>query len=305
MNAGGEICSLIFAILFVPAVILGWLNILHSLRMRRVRRMYESLAPEVRRRVLDRIDQAGRDRTSCLVLVASKRASGTSVDVCRSRYGGAPYAEAGDTWPAASAEKPDPADFLIQVRLDSLPPPWSDRLVVVFNRFDTEQTARSYASPSAERAVTLSGGPAPQVEWDLERIHIPPQAGAGTAESDQSTSSGLLDYDPVVLLKEVPGLKEDLDPITRRPADLLAAVIAPNHCGYGFELSDVVQVSGGPVWLLGAPEEITCVQCGRAMRFLFQFGDLNGGVALGSSGVCYVFGCDDHPESPRAVAQMC
>lgn len=309
MNA--EICSLGFAIVFVPAVILGWLQILDYLRMRRVRRLYASLPVASRDQFLNQIDEAGRPTPACTVLVAVEPEQNRAADdLVSSRYGGQPYAEAGETWPLASVEKPEPADFLIQVRLDdSLPPPWPGRLVVVFNRFDVEQTARCYAEASIARAAALAGGPAPQREWGLRAVRIPkqpaPEPAADVAGAPVPHDGGLLDYDPVVLLKTVPQLKEQMAQQFARPADLLAAILAPNHCGYGFELSDIVQLGGRPVWLLEDPGEQTCPRCSQGMRFLFQFGDLNRGIMLGDSGVCYVFGCDSHPEHPVAIAQMC
>lgn len=308
MNA--EICSLGFAIVFVPAVILGWLQILDYLRMRRVRRLYASLPVASRDQFLNLIDEAGGSNSACTVLVAVEPERSATDDLVGSRYGGQPYSEACETWPMASVEKPDPADFLIQVRLDdSLPPPWPGRLVVVFNRFDAEQTARCYAEASAGRAVSLSGGPPPQREWDLRSVRIPkqpaPEPVLDAAGLPVAHEGGLLDYDPVVLLKTVPHLQEQMARQVARPADLLAAILAPNHCGYGFELSDIVQLGGRPVWLLDDPGAQTCRRCGKEMRFLFQFGDLNRGIMLGDSGVCYVFGCDDHPDQPMAIAQMC
>lgn len=309
MNA--EFCSLGFAIVFVPAVILGWLQILDHLRMRRVRRLYASLPVATRDQLLNQIDGAGRAESACSVLVAIEPDTNrTDADLVSSHYGGLPYAEAGETWPLASAEKPDLADFLIQVRLDeSFPSPWPGRLVVVFNRFDVEQTVRCYAEPSIGRAVPLNGASALQREWSLRAVRIPkqpiPEQVVDASGTPVPHESGLLDYDPVVLLKTVPQLQGEMAKLAARPADLLAAILAPNHCGYGFELSDIVQLGGRPEWLLHDPGEQVCRRCGQGLRFLFQFGDLNRGVMLGDSGVCYVFGCDEHPDQLLAIAQMC
>jgi len=299
----GEIWSLVFAMVFVPTMILGWLVLSNALRIRRVRRAYLNLPVQVREQILNRIQEAGCEGATCSVLVAVEPSRSTD-DAAGSRYGGDPYAEAGDQWPELEAGKPDPACFMIQVRLDdSFPPPWPGRLVVVFNRHDVDQTVRCYPSPTAERAMPLPGGPVPQREWALRSVRIPRQPGM-ESESGEKLQGGLLDYDPVVLLESIPGLSEQLTPYTRRPADLLAAILAPNHCGYGFELSDIVQLGGDPVWLTGDPGDCKCNQCGRTMRFLFQFGDLNGGSLLGDGGVCYVFGCDEHPDQPIGIAQV-
>ncbi|HEY4262590.1 MAG TPA: hypothetical protein VGM98_20685 [Schlesneria sp.] len=306
----GDIYSLIFAIVFVPMMVLGWLLILDRLRIRRVRRAYSKLTVETRDQILNLIDQAGRERFACSVLVAdTPNSDPNSADVTATRYGGSPYAEAGETWPDVAIGKPTPADFLIQVRLDeTFSAPWVGRLVVVFNRFDVEQTVRCYATPSAQRSITLLGGPALQKEWSLLPVRIPIQIGveSSTAEPQETNPApaGLLDYDPVVLLESVPELTPLLIARTSKPADLLAAILAPNHASYGFELSDLVQLGGQPVWLIEDAGPRLCHHCGKAMRFLFQFGDLNGGIALGDAGVCYVFGCDEHPDDPFGIVQM-
>ena len=223
-----------------------------------------------------------------------------------SRFGGVPYAEAEDAWPVqAAADKTEPATFLIQVRLDeSFPPPWPGRLVVVFHRF--EPTVRCYAMSAIARAIAMTGGPVPQREWTLRSVRIPRQPVDDDIHRAATVRGGLLDYDPIVLLNSVPGLQADLIPHSSRPRELVAMLLAPNQFrDYGFELSDIVQLGGKPVWLTEELAGLHCDRCGQSMRFLFQFGDLNGGDLLGDSGVCYVFGCDEHPDRPRAIVQMC
>lgn len=313
----GEICSLVFALVFVPILVFGWMNALHSLRMRRVRRLYESLPPDVLHRCLDLIDTAGAANTACRVLVALP-VSEDWPGAQEPHFGGRPYAEQGEAWPKFSDETGQPADFLIQVILDdSLGFTWGGRLVTIFTRNDVHQTVRCHASPSPASAVELDGGPPPLRPWRFKSIRIPrfeiPDAPVAAPEAAEtattevrdpvSSSSGLLDYDPVLLLKSVEGLEAELTALTRRPADLLAAILAPNHCGYGFELSDIVQMGGQPVWLQADPGPQKCDACGCTQQFLFQFGDLNGGALLGDAGVCYVFGCDDHPERLKALVQ--
>lgn len=306
----GEVCSLLFAIIFVPLMILGWMNILHSLRMSRVRRLLGRLSGQARDQILNHIDATGREGYDCTVLACQEPTPAPAPDdVVSSHYGGAPYAQEGDSWPKWGPDKPDPADFLIQVRLDdTFPAPWSGRLLVVFTAEGVDQTIRCYSSPTVDQFVPLEGGPAPQREWKLRPIRIPRQHPPAETAVDQAAEpkpepAKLLDYDPVVLLKTVPGLKQDLAPHARRPADLLAAVLAPNHCGYGFELSDIVQLGGDPVWLQFDLGGLDCDRCGKELRFLFQFGDLNGGPLLGDAGVCYVFGCDDHLDELRAIME--
>ena len=306
----GEICSVIYAAVFVPAMIFAWLRTRDALRRHRAYRAYRNLSAEARDRILNRIDEAGRASRACTVLVATESDSNPSSSdesLISSRFGGVPYAEADDAWPVAvAADKTEPANFLIQVRLDeSFPPPWPGRLVVVFHRF--EPAIRCYPAPTTSRATTLTGGPESQHEWKLRSIRIPRQP-ADDADGNPVTSErgGLLDYDPIVLLNSVPGLQADLMAHTSRPRELLAMLLVPNQFrDYGFELSDIVQRGGKPVWLSEELAGSNCELCGQPMRFLFQFGDLNGGDVLGDSGVCYVFGCDEHPDHLQAIVQMC
>ena len=303
----GEICQIAFAVVFVPAMILGWLNVMDALRLRRLRRTYRNMSSQDRRRILDRIDEVGRKNVACTVLVASNPAGDDYPSATDSHFCGVPYAEAGDVWPRLCDGRPEPADFLIQILIgQTLPPPWPGRLIVVFNQLDADQIVRCYASTSAARAVTLPGGSQGQTPWNLVPVRIPhPTADESTNPGTSRIRGELLSYDPVVLLEIVPGLLDLLRPHTNRPADLLAMILAPNYRGaHGFELSDIVQLGGQPVWLSKHLDGVNCDQCGRSMRFLFQFGDLNDGILLGNSGVCYVFGCDDHPDQPLAIVQM-
>ena len=319
----GEICSVIYAAVFVPAMILAWLRARDAWRRHRAFRAYRNLTAETRDHILNRIDVAGRANRSCTVLVATDILDAQETVIAKpghnplardsddgminSRFGGVPYAEAGDVWPVeTAADKTEPPHFLIQVRLDdSFPPPWPGRLVVVFQMF--QPTARCYAMPAAGRAFTLTGGPGPAQEWKLRPVCIPRPPIDGTDNDPATTErNGLLDYDPTVLLSSIPGLEVDLVPHTQRPRELLALLLTPTQFrDYGFELSDIVQLGGKPVWLNEELQRLNCNQCGQAMRFLFQFGDLSGGDVLGDSGVCYVFGCDEHPDRPQATVQKC
>ncbi|MEI8383570.1 MAG: hypothetical protein WCJ09_25870 [Planctomycetota bacterium] len=298
----GDLFSIIFAMIFVPCLFLGWHSVSNWLRIRRVQRAFRSLPEGFRQQILNQIHEAGSQANICSVLVASEPNPSASPSV-NSKYGGLPYSEAGDEWPSLKLGHPEQASFLIQVKLDeTFPRPWAGRLLVVFNRHDRQQTVRSYATPTIERSVKLTGA-SPEREWRLQQIRVPRQQ-FDDLRTEENHFNGLLDYDPVVLLQTIPTLNADLARFTKRPADLLSAILVPNHCSYGFEISDIVQLGGRPEWLIEAPDGCLCNQCGRSMRFLFQFGDLNGGQLLGSSGVCYVFGCDEHPEQPVAFAQF-
>jgi hypothetical protein len=82
-------------------------------------------------------------------------------------------------------------------------------------------------------------------------------------------------------------------------------LIVPEHYGYHLDVSDIVQLSGNPQWVQDDPGPICCARCEQPMRFLFQFGDLSGQSRLGDAGVCFVFGCDTHPDHVRFMLQMC
>jgi hypothetical protein len=88
--------------------------------------------------------------------------------------------------------------------------------------------------------------------------------------------------------------------------DLLSLILAPNQqVATGFELSDIVQIGGQPVWLFDDPGEQQCPHCNVPMLVLIQFGDLNRGDS--SSAILesvYIFGCDLHPDTPQAVVQL-
>ncbi|MFO1040191.1 MAG: hypothetical protein U0941_00310 [Planctomycetaceae bacterium] len=298
----GDIFSIIFAMIFVPCLFLGWHSVSNWLRISRIQRAYRSLPEGFRQQILTTIHDAGSQGSLCSVLVVSEPTAADSQQI-HSKYGGLPYAEAGDEWPLLKTGHPEQASFLIQVKLDeSFPRPWAGRLLVVFNRHEREQTIRSYANPAIERHVELKGA-TPEREWLLQQVRVPRQQ-VEDPDAEEEHFNRLLDYDPVVLLQTVPALTAELARFTTRPADLLSAILVPNHCSYGFEISDIVQLGGKPEWLIEGSDGCLCKQCGRTMRFLFQFGDLNGGSLLGSSGVCYVFGCDEHPEQPAAFAQF-
>ena len=57
---------------------------------------------------------------------------------------------------------------------------------------------------------------------------------------------------------------------------------------------DIAYVGGDPM-LIQNPHDPVCERCGKPMRFLFQFGEVIPGLQLADGGVCYIYGCDDHP----------
>ena len=322
----GQLVPLCIAIVGVPVVLLGWSIAAHNVRVWRVRKLARSLPVGIRERILARITDAARDSFECTLLVPIKisqtepaNSSTSQSDITASRCGGAPYGEAGEQWPTRDEDSLEEAAFLIQVRLgEPLPSPWLGRLVVVFLKFDVTQTVLVYAAASPAKYARRPGRPDASPECGLMSLpipkakppathHLPEQVAAAEspAESTGSENAWQLPYDPALLLESVPGLREELRQFTRRPADLLAQLMVPEHYGYGFDLSDIVQMGGGPQWVQDDPGPMTCPECGQPLRFLFQFGDLSGQSRLGDAGVCYVFGCDSHPDRAQSLVQMC
>lgn len=297
-----QLISLSFAIIAVPVFLVSWSVVNHNIRIRLAKQAFRKLPSGARERILSSIDAAAERNTACalLVPVASHSGESDSEAIASSRFGGTPYSEAADTWPRLGEGASEPADFLIQVRLDQpLPAPWIGRLIVVFRKSDIQQTVRVYESTSAERAVALNEGSLASFSCRLCPIRIP----APPLQPD-GTDSPFVAYDPPTLLDSVPGLNDELTAFSNRPADLLTQILAPEHYTYGLGLEDVVQMGGRPEWLQAADEQ-ACEHCGQPLRFLFQFGDLSQRSRLGDAGICYVFGCDNHPTIARAVVQMC
>lgn len=288
------------AILAVPVLLLTYSIVAHNLRIQRVRRDYRNLPVGLRERLLKRIDSAAENVAVCTLLVPRYSAALDGVaDRTTSHFGGEPYAEAGDAWPLHEEGNTAPAPFLIQVRLgEPLPAPWAGRLIAVYLKFDATQTVRVYASPSSDKSVPLAGGPPETPVIELEPLRILKKDNPNDPMNDAFVA-----YDSPSLIAAVPGLGEELAEFSRRPADLLTQLIAPGLSGYGLEMDVVIQMGGRPEWIQGA-ETMTCSECGHPMRFLFQFADQSGQERLGDAGVCYVFGCDGHPDRVESIVQM-
>ncbi len=317
--------SLCIALVAVPAFLVGWSIVDHNLRVRRVQRLARSLPAGTRERILARIADAARGASVCTLLVPARVSTEESPsvlqpdpDITASRFGGTPYGETDERWPTQDDSSSVPAEFLIQVRLgDPLPLPWCGRLIAVFWKFDEQQTVRTYAAPSPAKYVCRPGSPDTSPERGLTPLPIPADnstairqspgmiASPETAESRRPRFDWQLPYDPDLLLEVVPGLRDELRAFTKKPADLLAHWLVTERQGYTIDLSDIVQMGGQPQWVQHDPGPMTCGECGQPLRFLFQFGDLSGQSRLGDAGVCYLFGCDAHPDSPRSLLQMC
>jgi hypothetical protein len=203
----------------------------------------------------------------------------------QSHVGGVPYAEAGEEWPAGS-----PAKFLLQVRLDDpgLGPQWQGRLLTVFLVFDVEQVVRRYAVPSLEKYVPLAPPHAPLPCIRLVPIRLP------VDEEEEDGEAGMVPAFPDRLCEMVPALRQVLSPYTHDHAGLLSQILRPNVWGYDLEEWNIAYEGGDPL-LIQNPHDPACDECGKPMRFLFQFGEIIPGVQLADAGVCYVYGCDEHP----------
>ena len=321
-----QVISLCIAVVSVPVVLLGWTIAAHNVRVWRVRRLARSLPVGTRERILARIAEAARGSSVCALLIPIDSPSGEShsartsqADITASHFGGTPYGEAGEQWPTRDNDSVKEADFLIQMRLDDpLPSPWQGRLVVVFWKFDPNQTVLVYSDPSPAKYARRPGSPDASPGCVLTPLPIPqvippsiqqtPEQSAvleTPAETQTPEFDWQLPYDPSLLIEFIPELRAELRSFTRRPADLLAQLIVPDHYGYGFDLSDIVQMGGRPQWVQDNPGSMTCPECDQPLRFLFQFGDLSNQNRLGDAGVCYVFGCDVHPDCAQSIVQMC
>lgn len=321
-----QVVSLCLAIVTVPAVLIGWSIVAHNMRVWQVRKLARSLPIGTRERILARITEAARGASVCTLLVPvhfprieSANSPTAQPDITASRFGGPPYGESGEQWPIRDDDSMEPADFLIQVRLgDPLPLPWQGRLIVVFLRFDLTQTVLVYDAPSSAKYARRPGSPDASAECFFVSLPIPqaspdsiPSASEQrdaletSAESLDSEYEWQLPYDPSLLIESVPGLRDELRQFTRRPVNLLAHLMLTERHGYSLDVSDIVQMGGRPQWVQNDPGPMTCAECGGPLRFLFQFGDLSGKNRLGDAGVCYVFGCDAHPDRAQSLVQMC
>jgi hypothetical protein len=235
----------------------------------------------VKDRVLVMIQEAasGRPSVTFLRLDGGCQCHGHDAPL-QSHVGGVPYLEAGEDWPTGQ-----PAKFLLQVRLDepALGQRWQGRLLTVFLMFDGELVVRSYAAPSFDRSVAVPG-PVPPVPCILL---IPVRVPVGGDEFQVPAS-------PAGLCELVPAIPQLLGKFTDDAAGLLSQILRPEVYGYDLEAQDIAYAGGEPMFIQN-PHEPTCDECGESMRFLFQFGEVIPGLRLADGGVCYVYGCDEHP----------
>jgi hypothetical protein len=289
-------------ILLVVAGLVALALVPHNLRAARARRAFAAFPAEERRAALDMIARAGAERRWGTLMVPTDAPSSGGL-LTATHLAGEPYAEVGETWPRRSVSidgsedlASAPAPFLAQVRLEEpgLGAVWQGRLITVWLRDDPEPAARCHVAPDPSRHAPLTGGPsgAPAVPLASVPIPAPPQVAKDDAEAPSPCA-------PEALLANVPGLRPRLAARTGDPQGLLAQILAHGQYGYTLEGADVLYQGGEPE-LIQNPHEAVCPECAGAMRFLFQFGDTVPGVQMGDAAVCYVYGCDRHPDCVRA-----
>ena len=273
-------------ILFGVALLFGLVCLPHNLRVWRVRRVYTSLPADVVDQVLQLIEGAAANGPSVTFLRLAEEVACDAARLVQSHVGGVPYAESGDDWPQGTPEG-DPAKFLLQVRLDEpgLGDPWQGRLIVVFLVFDAEQSVKSYAAPSIDKYVPLDAKRPPRPCITLKPVRMPAEGG----------EEGILPMLPARLCETILEITVPLESYTNDFAGVLAKILRPNVYGYSLDAPNIAYVGGDPI-LIQNPHDPLCEDCGKPMRFLFQFGEIVPGVQMADDGVCYVYGCDDHPD---------
>ena len=282
LSSVGWSLAVVLGIVVLAALVL----VPHNLRVRRVRRVYRSLPAEVVDRVLQLIERAAASGPSVTFLRLAEEAACDGAVLVQSHVGGVPYAESGDEWPQGTPEG-EPAKFMLQVRLDhpALGDQWQGRLIVVFLVFDAEQVVRSYAAPCVEKYVPLDAKWPPRPCIRLQPVRMPAEGG----------EEGKLPLLPDRLCDDFPEITVPLEPYTNDFAGVLAQILRPILYGYDLDAPRIAYVGGDPM-LIQNPHDPVCDECGKPMRFLFQFGEVVPGVQMADDGVCYVYGCDDHPD---------
>lgn len=278
----GWIAVVVMAIVALLALVL----VPHNLRVRRVRQIEKAIPKEIKDRVLALIDEAGTRGPSVTFLRLDDELQMDNDEILlTSHVGGLPYAEAGDEWPQGTPEG-EPAKFVLQVRLNgpSLGPPWQGRLLVVFLVFDFEQVVRSYADPKHDKYKLLRSPKPPFSLVPLVPIRMPTES-----PTEKKPAS------PRRLCEMLPAISELLSGFTTDQSGVLTQILHPNLYGYNLDAPDIAYIGGDPM-LIQNPHDPACGQCGKPMRFLFQFGEVIPGLQMADAGVCYVYGCDDHPE---------
>jgi hypothetical protein len=274
--------------LLILAGLFVWVVLRHNLRVKGARRAYRNLPEQVKSEILQLIQNAARDRPYISLLLPDNEQLCDGSDTLQSHVGGLPYAEAGEEWPNCH-----PGTFLVQVRLDEpgLGQNWQGRLLTVFLAHDIEQVVRCYAAPSPREYVPLAApvSPAPCVRLRSIRIPIGEQV---SNDDEVNESTGLL----ADVCRLVPAIPELLKGFTNDPVGVVTQILCPNTWSYDLAVWQLAFVGGEPQ-LIQNPHDPICDECGQPMRFLFHFGEIIPGLQLADAGVCYVYGCDEHPHN--------
>ena len=271
----------VFGVLILVVIVL----VPHNVRAWRARRATQQVPPAVVEKVFAVLKNAADGQAAVTFL---RPMHGTTCeDPTASHIGGLPSAQRGDTWPSTES---GPDDFLVQVKLDAphLGEQWQGRLLQVFLVYDMEQTVRSYASPSPEAYCPMQAPDNPIDCVPLRHIQLPQwrDTEAGTSWSQQ-------------LIEDIPQLRNILQTFGNDVEGILSQILCPQLYGYRLTEADEAFVGGEPI-LIQNPHDPVCDICGKAMRFLFQFGEFIPGRQLADGGVCYVYGCDTHPDFCKA-----
>jgi hypothetical protein len=285
MNAARVVVILLGGLLAAFALVLAWFNI------RRVgtRKRAATLPDEVCREVLARIDRAGiEDRSPVLLL---RVVDGPGADAY-SRINGTPV------WPPGSApQRPalDSSDtFLAQIRLQSppLPETWSGWVVLLFSDAAGALTACSVdGSPTLpDQAADRPAAPA----RGIETLRLPL---AEDEEEDGDDKRLVPSYRPGLLLRRIPALRQLLAGCPDNPERLLPHILVPGIATHEIDTFHVCLMGGEPE-LIQSEHAAWCRRCSQPMRFLFQLGDV---LRLrGDAPVVYVYGCDAHRDEVKA-----
>lgn len=266
--------SILFALVCLP----------HLIRTMPVRHAYKDLPSGVAEKVIQLIEC---EKTAEPGVTFLKRSDGVPLDeelFVVSRVGGSPYMEPGDENPQKDIDKPE--TFLLQVRIDepALGDAWQGRLLAVFQTRKFE-LVKSYESPSLDQYTRADFESAP-ICYPLRHIHAPREI-----------------LNPKQLCENIPAIKEVLRPYTNDFAGLLTQILRPNHHHDSFEPQDLAYIGYEPMLIQPPLHEPHCDRCDQPMRFLFQFGEIIPARRMADAGICYVYGCDNHPEQCEAFVQ--
>lgn len=267
--------------------------VLFNIRRVRACRVAAALPEAIRDDVLARIDRAGwEDGTRVLLL---RVIAGTGSDPY-SRIRGEPLLPPG--WGPPGSATQEGSEFLAQVRLHSppLPASWSNRVVFLF--LDASRQLVAHCSPGVDPLEGASSA-AGSREWGraVEPLRLPPGDEADNGPDDVGPASP---YSPPFLCRRVPALRQLLAE-HGQPERLLPHLLVPGIGTHEIDTAHVCLMGGEPELIQG-DHAATCSRCSQPMRFLLQLGDVLG--VPGDAPVVYVYGCDEHPEQLRVHLDM-